>query len=89
MADMKIPPGGQLPATRPQNAARSEAIRAAQKAFFDAAMNQAPAPAVAPVRAQARPAAVQSAAPVQTAAAPSTEQPQRYLRPGSRLDIKV
>lgn len=92
MADMKIPPGGggQLPATRPQNAARSEAIRAAQKAFFDAAMNQAPAPAVAPARAPSRPAAVQAAAPVQTAApAATTEPPQRYLRPGSRLDIKV
>lgn len=82
MADMKIPSGGsQLPAVRPANPARTEALRAAQKAFFDAAMNQAPAPAVQP---KAQPATA-ALAP----AAASADQPQRFLRPGSRLDIKV
>jgi len=78
MADMKIPPGGQLPAVRP-NPPRAEAVRNAQQAFFQAAMGQAGAPAP-----KARP----QAAP-QPAAAPVADAPQRYARPGSRLDIKV
>lgn len=84
MADMKIP-RPTLPATvaRPMSGARAEAIRSAQKAFFQAATTETQASA----RPEQKPAKARPAAP---AVAPVTEgQPQRYLRPGSRLDIKV
>lgn len=73
------------PALRPagqsaQSPAKAEAVRAAQRAFFQAALNQTQAPA-----AQAAP--VTAAAP-RVAAAPEP-QPDRYSRPGSRIDIKV
>ena len=56
--------------------------RAAQRAFFDAALTRAAAaaPRPEPVRA--------AAAAARTTAEPEA-QPQRYLRPGSLLDIKV
>jgi hypothetical protein len=77
-----IRPTNQLPVAQPRPV-RPE-TRAAQRAFFQAA--------VAPTT-TARPAA--SSEPVRAAAAAarltgeSTEQPQRYLRPGSLVDIKV
>jgi len=77
MADMKIPPGGHLPAVRP-NPPKAEAVRSAQQAFFQAAMGQPQA--AAKTRPQAAPP---------PSAAPVAETPQRYARPGSRLDIKV
>ena len=74
----RLPPvTPQLPATRPQPAAD---VRAAQRAFFAAAMGEAqaePAPAK-PVASQATD---------QTAA--RSAEPQRYARPGSIIDIKV
>lgn len=81
MADMKIP--ASLPvAARAMTGARAEAIRNAQKAFFQAAMTQAQRPEPKP-----------SAKPQSKTAAPAdlqeTDRPQRYLRPGSLLDIKV
>jgi hypothetical protein len=87
MADIRFPSSG-LPANpspaRPQSPART----AAQRAFFQAAVQQAEA--AAPVRTAAaveRPVpAVARAAP---AAAPAAEEPQRYRRPGSLIDIKV
>ena len=54
-------------------------VRAAQKAFFQAAVTAA-APGPEPVRA---------AAPAARADVRSEAEPQRYLRPGSLLDIKV
>lgn len=71
------------PAMRP--AVRIEAARAAQRAFFQAALHSAPAPtpAAAPVTARTAPQA-------QVSAPATTDLTQlRYARPGSRLDIKV
>lgn len=82
MADMKIPAGSQLPVGRPAAPARTEQVRAAQRAFFEAALNAAPAPA------PARPAQPTVRAAEQTAAS-AAEAPSRYPRPGSRVDIKV
>lgn len=79
-----------LPAA--QIAPRPDAGRlAAQKAFFQAALArpEAQASAAAPAAATAAPPqAAQASAPIR---APSTTQepPQKILRPGSLLDIKV
>ncbi len=68
------------PSARPS--AASDATRAAQRAFFQAALTGA-APAEAP---HARPSApAVRVTPLQTDAPP----PERVLRPGSLLDIKV
>jgi hypothetical protein len=53
-------------------------VRAAQRAFFEAALSAAaPTSAAAP----ANPASASAAAPA--------AEPPRFLRPGSRLDIRV
>ena len=83
MADLRPPAAGSslIPQAR-TTPARSEAVKAAQRAFFQAALN-----GVEPVAATAQPR-VAPTAPVQPArfdAAP----PSRMLRPGSLLDIKV
>lgn len=71
-----IRPNLPIPTARPQ---RPE-TRAAQQAFFQAAVNRA--------QVQAEP--VRAAASVnRTAREPLDEPPSRYLRPGSLLDIKV
>ncbi len=88
MADVRITSGSQA-LTPVQAPARAEAVKAAQRAFFNAALVQAQAPT-----------AVRSAV-----AAPAPPQPQttrlnatvvddpastgRMLRPGSLLDIRV
>ncbi len=79
------------PTANPAGAART----AAQRAFFDAAMGRA-APAAAPTQApavQAAPVApVRAAIPPQQPMAnltPDPNEPVRYRRPGSILDIKV
>lgn len=84
MADLRISSG--VPAPAPQ-APRSEAARSAQRAFFQAALNDvAPTAPVRPSQAQAPAAPVRASAPTaQANAAP----PSRYARPGSLLDIKV
>jgi len=82
MADMKIPSGG-LPVARTTQTARTEEVRAAQRAFFEAALANAPASA-APKAAQPT---AQAAA--QAAAGPAPDPTSRYPRPGSRVDIKV
>ena len=66
------PPTPQLPTVRPQPAAD---VRAAQRAFFAAAMGEAQAQPEPPPR--------------PAAAAPTAAEPDRYLRPGSIIDIKV
>lgn len=80
MADLRITGGVPAP-VQPQ---RPEGVRAAQRAFFQAAL-QGVQPA-APTRAAptARPAAT-----VQPQTTAPAAEPQRYLRPGSLLDIKV
>ena len=77
-----VPPGPQ--AQTPQRA--DPARLAAQRAFFDLAMGKAAAP---PPPAAAAPA--QAARPPAAGAAPTAqaEAPQKLLRPGSLLDIRV
>ncbi len=90
MADLRVSaqPPAAVPA-RPVPAARAEAVRAAQRAFFETALAgdtqaasppraAAPTATAAPVRAEVR-VAIDPAAPA----------PTRPLRPGSLLDIKV
>ena len=76
-----IRPNVQLPATTARPV-RPE-TRAAQKAFFQAALGAA-APASA---ATAEP--IRAAAPAARSRPQPDAEPQRYLRPGSLLDIKV
>lgn len=72
---------GQVGTSRDDQAAKSAAARA----FFAAAMGQTQA-AAAPVAASAP----QAAAPVQRMAATNpAEPPQKILRPGSLLDIRI
>ena len=81
-----IRPNFPLPVAQPRPV-RPE-TRAAQRAFFEAAVNGAPAPAAgAGPAARAEPVRPVAAA-ARTAPDPAA-QPQRYLRPGSLLDIKV
>lgn len=73
----------------PAGAARADPTRsAAQKAFFDLAMGKAAAPAAAPAAPPTVPAA---AAPVTLQRIPdaAAEKPEKILRPGSLLDIRV
>jgi len=79
-----IRPNFPLPVAQPRPV-RPEA-RAAQRAFFEAAVNRAAAPAASASAAPADPVR-----PVAAAARTTRDetQPQRYLRPGSLLDIKV
>ena len=99
MADLRIPSTGPTPAA-PRPTPRSEAARAAQKAFFDAARTNAaaaaaatpPAVPVRPVSAVRGTTPAQAPRPVQPTAAAATEAPdptRRLPRPGSLLDIKV
>ncbi len=100
MADLRITSGVQPPISSQSgglSAARADAVKAAQRAFFDAALakTNAPsalqaAPKVAAPAAAAPPAASSAASASTTAAATgSAEPPARLLRPGSLLDIKV
>ena len=75
-----IRPNVQLPATTARPV-RAE-TRAAQKAFFQAATT-----AVAPTA--ARPEPIRAAAPTARTVTRPDAEPQRYMRPGSLLDIKV
>jgi hypothetical protein len=80
-----IRPNFPLPVAQPRPV-RPEA-RAAQRAFFEAAINRAAAAAPAASTASAEP--VRPAAAASRTTREDTGQPQRYLRPGSLLDIKV
>jgi hypothetical protein len=97
--------GGAPPALRPITPVRSEAARAAQRAFFEAALGKtpassqtpavvqvqtaAPAPAARPVSAIASLANAFSAKPSAQGGAATDAAPSRVLRPGSIIDIKV
>lgn len=60
---------------------------AAARAFFAAAMGQTPA--AAPAQSVAAAPSAPAAAPVAQAAATSADAPQKVLRPGSLIDIRV
>ena len=83
MADTRIgATGSSLVPQSPIAPGRNEAARAAQRAFFEAALAgtsavTGPAQKIAPV------------APAQAGRAGSSAPPNRLLRPGSLLDIKV
>ncbi|MBO9630837.1 MAG: hypothetical protein J7516_15570 [Shinella sp.] len=79
-------PQARAAGVQPGSPARAEAVRAAQRAFFQAALNEAQA-APAPVASRAAPK-VEPATTAVSAAAPA-DPAARYARPGSRLDIKV
>ena len=106
MADPRNTIGsGTPPALRPITPVRSEAARAAQRAFFDAALGKTPTapqtPAVTQVQvtaptAAAGPVSALSSLSSAFRAKPSTQAdavtdtpPSRLLRPGSIIDIKV
>ncbi|MHB8287240.1 MAG: hypothetical protein ACYDD1_21545 [Caulobacteraceae bacterium] len=99
MADLRITSGAPVPSsgltTRAQLAPeRSEAARAAQRAFFDAAMNKTAATGAAKsAAATAQTNGVASSNAVAIARTPvhidNTAPPTRMLRPGSLLDITV
>jgi hypothetical protein len=88
VADLRIPSGAQalVPAASP---ARADALKAAQRAFFNQAL--AEVQATAPVRPQTSEATAAPAASAPRASADPTDaaSPGHYLRPGSLLDIKV
>ena len=79
MADLRTgATGSSLVPQSPAGGGRSEAVRAAQRAFFQAALSGAPEVSrLAPV------------APAQQVRADTSAAPSRLLRPGSLLDIKV
>lgn len=91
MADVRstgAPPSpSNLPVAR-GGSARSETVRAAQAAFFQAALTETAAgPRAAPVRPAAAAAPAQAATRVRFD--PDAPAPTRLLRPGSLVDIKV
>ena len=76
-----LPPGGHGPQAQPQDHAKTAAARA----FFDAALRQAAAPVQA-----AAPAVTAAPQPsARTASVQTDEAPQKVLRPGSLIDIRV
>ena len=84
--------------TPPASGGAGNARAAAQRAFFDQALSKAAAPQaqVQPQPAQVQAPVVRAETRVQPAAqrvqsvfVQPTEQPQKILRPGSLLDIKV
>jgi len=106
MADPRTTIGNSAPpALRPIKPIRSEAARAAQRAFFDAALGKTPAVAQTPAVVQVqttvptvavRPTSALSSLASAFGAKPSAPSgaardtpPSRVLRPGSIVDIKV
>jgi len=82
MADLRVTGGASPNALQP--ARPSQAVRAAQRAFFTAALNDVtPTQAARPVQTATRGPSVQASQPAAEGA------PTRYARPGSLLDIKV
>lgn len=76
-----------LPQTSQRPQSQDSTKLAAQRAFFNAALGQAPATAATPATASSSgPAAP---AQVTRAAAPPADSAQKILRPGSLLDIRV
>ena len=94
MAEIR-PPAWPVVANPTRESPKSDARTAAQRAFFQAALaNQTGAPAAPqPVRTPVQTPAP-AAAPARTAKAPDLtiqmpEEPQKILRPGSIIDIRV
>ena len=88
---MALPPISARPVSPLTQPGRSVAdARAAQKAFFDAALGKAQAPATAP---RAPPVAAAPASPrpspILTAAPTAQPSPDRPMRPGSLVNIVV
>lgn len=92
MADLRITPNSQA-LTPTRVAGASDTVKAAQRAFFNAALGQAPSQTV--VRSTSVASASTAVQPVITPRtivpppAADTDRPTRMLRPGSLLDIKV
>jgi hypothetical protein len=78
-----FPPSQAAQPTRPETGRL-----AAQKAFFDLALGKSAAPAQAPVAAAPNPARTVPAA-AQRVPDAGLEKPEKILRPGSLLDIRV
>ena len=80
-----------LPSVKPQAVqppVENRDVRAAQRAFFQAAL--ARTGAVAPAPGQPASAPIQAPAPIRAAATPEpAAEPARHYRPGSLLDIKI
>jgi hypothetical protein len=88
MADLRIPPG--VPQTQIRSAAQSQAVEAAQKAFFRTALLDAGAAApTAPAAFVSQAKGAPAAAAARIHPSPTAETPGRLLRPGSIIDIKV
>ncbi len=85
MADFRVT-GALPPALQP--ARQGDAARAAQRAFFQAALNNT-APVVAPHPVAAQPTPSPPAPRVTAAQATAAGEPNRFMRPGSLLDIRV
>jgi hypothetical protein len=84
MADLRVTGGASPNALQP--ARPSAAVREAQRAFFTAALNEAaPSQPARPVQAQT----VSRGATAQASPSTTADQPSRFARPGSLLDIKV
>jgi hypothetical protein len=91
VADLRITPSSQA-LTPTRAAGASESVKAAQRAFFNAALGQAPAQTVVKSVAATASTAVQPVITPRTIMPQSTAdsaRPTRILRPGSLLDIKV
>ena len=82
MADMRTGGAGSNLVTQPIAPRRNEAARAAQRAFFEAALGGASAVASPGQK-------IAPSTPVQPSRADPSTPPTRLLRPGSLLDIKV
>ena len=94
MADVRIPSQTATAAQLGRAAAtpRPEAVRAAQRAFFEAALGQPNAAAPVKKADVAAAATTTPAARASFTASPSTAssaEPSRFARPGSLIDIKV
>jgi hypothetical protein len=82
------------PQGQPASGAMNDAKAAAQRAFFQAALGGTAKPAQTPAQTTvsahaAAPPPTVFAQPVQRMPDPAAEQPQKILRPGSLLDIRV
>jgi hypothetical protein len=88
VADVRITSGSQA-LTPAQPAGRAEAVKAAQRAFFNAALAQAQAPAPTRSDVTAAPAPQPQTTRLNATVVQDSAQPDRILRPGSLLDIRV
>ena len=88
MADVRITSGSQALAPL-QPAGRAEAVKAAQRAFFNAALVQAQAPSPVRSAVAAAPTPQPQTTRLNATVVPDAAPTDRILRPGSLLDIRV